>query len=185
MTKKAEQRTEIRDPEWLVFFLTRAMDRDLCVRINCTTCGSHAFEQELSAETHRCYQPTDGFLDPGQPALFLAEMLAKLDVHRKGSDYLRGSVMKIIYDLEKVFVRREDGVTLDDVLGNSWAGGILADMRAHHERVQQARRDFKRSQNPKFVEAERARKRARKAWRHAERLERKKQRDRIWRELHG
>jgi len=185
MTKTDEQTTENIDPAWLLDFLRQATARNLCTKIGCTTCGARDLGLELTAETHRVYSKPDGLPHPAEPALFLSKCLSRLDPPWEERDLLRRPVMWILYDLERVFAQSEDNLSLDNMLGDSWAGEILAGMRAHHRMVCQQQLDYQRSQNPEFIRAERARKRALRAQRHAERLEKKKECDRMWRAMNG
>jgi hypothetical protein len=69
-----------------------------------------------------------------------------------------------------------------ETLADSWARGVLARMQGHYQERLRVERERVEFEDPVRVERRRAEKRRLKAEQHAARLERKKERDREWRE---
>jgi len=97
---------------------------------------------------------------------------------------MEGAIRLILFDMWNTLGQPNAEATIQPLLSESWGGEILARMQAHYKERQAARRACAESQDPKIVEQRREDKRRLRQQQHTERMELKKERDRIWRETH-
>ncbi|MCZ7468137.1 hypothetical protein M0412_08700 [Agrobacterium sp. O3.4] len=108
---------------------------------------------------------------------FLAESLAAVRPH-PGQTASVETTMFVILGLHSAYSRRGDENRLDEMLQESWAGTVLAKMRAHYEAVQKRIRSHR--ERERSAPLERERKKAEKAARHLARISKKDERYEAW-----
>lgn len=159
---------------WLQHYIRAAFARKLCIEIGCGLCGSTPFKSGLvqlaSGGLHQ------DVVDVGQNALKeIASALAQIPLDTQLGDTLHDSdrvIMSIIYFLwSKSRGFRRD---IEPVLNGSWAGQVLKRMQAHYVRVQAERHAHDAMNDPRYVQHQRALRKAERQLRHAARLARKR-----------
>ncbi|MDQ0319684.1 DNA polymerase III delta prime subunit [Pararhizobium capsulatum DSM 1112] len=177
--------------QWLLTFLHSAVTDKLCTKISCTTCGARKFRVRLAAETQEAFARYDRKeiqrkalqFDRGGDSdivFMLTESFAQVSPPKSDQLRMRDAAMLLLFDLDRIFLHGGDQFLLDEMLGKSWAGDVLAAMRARYEIDEQRRRDQALRANPKFVQAERERKKAERNKLHLARVARKEERLRKW-----
>lgn len=159
-------------------FVERAIERKMCVQIHCTTCGAEEFRRGLWNTVGGQSAGEIGPLFGGARAL--AELMVGL-VKKEGYTYQHEKAVRLMLFEIWPFLAKEDGESeLDSLLRGTWAGGVLARMKAHFA----ARREARRAHEDRQANAPRQReeKKRQKAEQHAARLTAKAERDRLWRE---
>ncbi len=152
---------------WLEACILSAISRNLCIEMNCTTCGALEFRNELImlAAKNRVFEDLDYTI-----VYALAEIK---DIHE---DYLfRQAIRLVIFD---IWVRRGNVVCKDMLwprLGTGLSYKVLREMQAHSAVLQ-----FDYENKINAIEENRQDKIQHKEERHKQRSERKKQIDRIW-----
>lgn len=166
---------------WLQTYLNESTERRLCTGINCTTCGALEFRRGLWDRLHTVTAL------PCQPtrvgALTIAEALVAVSPVMGSESEFERAVRLILFDVWVLLGSGAERGPLENQLGSSWAGEVLARMRAHSAKVQaerQARMAFEAG-----AEARREEKRRLKRERHAARLAKKAERDRVWHQRHS
>ena len=172
---------------WLQAYLIESIDKRLCTRIYCTTCGAQEFRHGLlDAVARATDQPRPPHLD-GKSADAIAEALARVEPvqSRTGPDHkvidprrYKETVRLVIFDLWAILT------PLDSILGNTWAGNVLESMRSHERSVQSYRDSRIEHESPERVAERREEKRRQRRGPHEQRLALKKERDRLWRLAH-
>ena len=164
---------------WLQHYIQAAYARRLCIEIGCGTCGSTPFKSGLvQLASGGLYQDVV-YVD--QNALKeIASALAQIPLDTRLGDTLHDSdraIMSIIYFLwsNSRDFRRE----VEPVLDGSWAGQVLKRMQAHYVRVQAERHAHDARNDPRYVQHQRALRKAERQLQHAARLARKGERDRL------
>jgi hypothetical protein len=171
---------ETTNPNWLYEYLDRAIRANLCTEIHCTTCGAEQFRLgllkliEMQTGLRTYYRLT------ADAAFALAEALARVPGDFSDPARAKAAIRCILYDawraLQPDTFQREFVPRLD----TSWSGAILLEMQEHHKRIQSARLQKAEYESPSAVVARREKKQRLKMEKHAERLARKAERDRLW-----
>jgi|CXWL01.1.fsa_nt_gi hypothetical protein len=170
---------------WLERYLIDAMTRNLCTTIHCTTCGAQDFRQglikEYSKDRDRPSFATS-FIDASKEVARSLSSVSLRDPSQSAS--LESAIRLILFDLWQALGAVTAEQEIEPILSGTWTGAVLASMKAHHKARQEARRAFEESQDPIRVQQRREEKRRVRQQQHVERMERKKERDRQWRENH-
>lgn len=159
-------------------FIEEAIVRKLCVQIHCTTCGAHEFREALWKRVSGT--STGNFGPMLGNARALAQLMACLQ-RKSGYTYEYERAVRLMLFEIWPFLGKEDGESeLERILRRTWAGQVLADMKAHWV----ARREAQRVHEEHEANAPKRReeKKRLKAEQHAARLAAKVQRNRLWRE---
>ena len=168
------------EDNWLQYHLVRVVRAGLCAKIHCTTCGAVEFRRGLLDSLATAMgKNTLRHLDRE----CAHEMLCALTKVRPESGeqhaLFEEPVRCILFDLWSSGAVAESGMELQ-LLG-SWSGEVLARMNAHYQATVAARRAFAEFNDPVNVQKRRDEAKHQRQNLHAIRLERKKERDRIWR----
>lgn len=158
---------------WLQHYIQAAYARKLCIEIGCGTCGCTPFKSGLlqlaSGGLHK------DAVDADQIALKeIASALAQIPLDTQLGDTLHDperAIMSIIYLLWSK--SRDFGREVEPVLNGSWAGHVLKRMQAHYVRVQAERHAHEAMNDPRYVQRQRALRKAERQLQHAARLARK------------
>ena len=170
--------------DWLTEYLAEFVAKNLCTRPVCTTCGALEFRSGLRRLLSMATgAERDGRLTP-EIAIMLARALATVrpfsDHNRKHEEAIRLILYDIWYALGPAAAERD----LLPVLQDTWAGDLLARMKEHYRlRVEAYRRHEERS-DPDKARLRRAERKGLRQAKHAGRLAKKKERDRLWRKKH-
>jgi hypothetical protein len=152
---------------WLSQLISDATLQGACLQWGCTTCGSQPFRKAMWASATAANRT--------RPDLAIAEQLQQLP------QFLDPTALRLILcDLDW---RLGDAALLElsSSFERSAAGDEYHRMRAHHAMVLRERQAVLERQSPTAIAARRADKRSLRAEAHAERLERKKEKDAAWR----
>lgn len=159
---------------WLQHYIQAAFARKLCIEIGCGTCGSTPFKSGLVQLASGGLHQDVG--DLGQDGLKeIASALAKIPSDAQLGDTLYDSdraMMSIIYFLwsrSRNFPRE-----IEPVLTGSWAEQVLRRMQDHYARVQAERHAYDARNDPRYVQRQRALRKAQRQLQHAARLVRKR-----------
>ncbi len=166
---------------WLEAYLVDAVTRKLCTKIGCTTCGAMEFRNGvLSASSRATGEPLRQRYDDQKNNIEIAKALAEINPSGDELFDFEHPVRLLLSDLwgGLPFLDNE----IEALLAGSWAGGVLARMKAHHEAKQAKRRVQEELNNPTIIEKRRAEKKRLKQDQHEKRMALKKERDRLWRE---
>jgi hypothetical protein len=164
---------------WLQTYLRAVVKKDLCTKIRCTTCGALEFRRgvfdALAIATDREIQPP---YDRGS-VLEVVRAIADIDRPQDSSRKVEDAVRCLLAEFW-TGVPFVDNETVE-MLGESWPGQIMREMRAHHEAVQENRRREAEYNSPENIQKRRDEKKRIRQEQHQERLKLKVERDRIWR----
>ena len=174
------------ETNWLERYLETAIRNNVCVRIRCTTCGAEDFRLGLLGEYARATGKVASTVITfarlnHDTAIDLAQALALVrpsKTDRKFFDAVRFVLFDVRYFIGGPWAEQE----LERILGHSYAGDVLERMKAHYNETQRARTAREDYQSPERVQQRREEKRRMNQQQHAERMERKKEKDRLWRE---
>jgi hypothetical protein len=145
----------------------------------CTTCGALEFRTGLmSSLTQAMGQPVASEIDLVRGRA-LARGLARLRPAPDRSSEWEQAVRLMLFETWRSADASTFERELEPLLAGTWAGDALTGMKAH-ERVRQDARQ-RHAQSQVRQQQERAEKLRLKQETHIERLERKKERDRLWR----
>lgn len=164
---------------WLQAYLVESVQKNLCTKIYCTTCGAMDFRKGVVKAYARTtgVQPPDGMyrLD----ALAIARALAEVSPIDPSDRKLIDAGRCLLFDICGTVGTTETA----QILGDSWGGNVLRRMREHDAARQAARRAS--AENETNARKQREEKKILKQQQHAKRLALKKERDQLWRERHG
>lgn len=166
-------------PNWLHVYLADAVARNLCIKAFCTTCGASEFRQGLRAALQSAAGQPVGPRLSQQNVEALARALAGITPDDNEQWALAPTVRCVLIDL----TTDDGGPRVESLLGGTWAGTILAGMKAHHATRQTACRAHEELQQK--LRLQRVETGRLKHEQHRTRLELKKERDRLWREKSG
>jgi hypothetical protein len=162
-------------------YLDDAVRQNLCTHIHCTTCGAMGFRQGLwnviGSKSKRDFGPMLG------NAKTLAEQMVGME-KQDGYGYEHERAVRLMLFEIWPFLGSEEGESeLESMLHGTWAGEVLARMKAHSA----ARREARRTHEQRQANAPRRReeKKRHRAEQHAARLAAKVERDRLWRQRGG
>lgn len=158
---------------WLQTYLEKAVERKLCTRIYCTTCGAMDFRRGVlrALGRHTGHPPLEYF--DLVCALEIANALAGVTPPSDDASEFEAAARCLLFDLWS------SNQAIEARLSGSWAGGVLARMQGHQAATiaaRRAREEFERGAPGRREEERRLRQE-----RHQARLVLKKERDRLWR----
>jgi len=166
---------------WLQDYLLGAIQRRLCTKIQCTTCGALEFRRGvLEAFARVSGTPAPALFDESA-ATTIAEALREVRPLEGDARELQAAVRCVIYDIDWVV----GPGNLEEILSGSWSGEVLRKMQDHWRASQEARRKYEKENDPENVRRRREEMKRFKQEAHQKRLELKKERDRLWREQQG
>lgn len=187
-------------PAWLGDYLDEAVARKLCVRVGCTTCGAMEFRHglytcaaaaigvaplsSLSGHNDIAYERVRQAQSDGRIRSELARQLALLDPDPARRRNWLDAVRLILCELWRAAGDAAAEREYQPIIEGTWSGSILRAMQEHSRRRDEERRQFGSFNSPESVRARREAKRGLKQQAHAERLARRKERDRLWFEQH-
>jgi hypothetical protein len=119
------------DAQWLQELLERAIAKNWCIRMNCTTCGSDELRRELGLVD----ESADGwprFRMTADTAESIVAALKAIAPTAASVYRMDEAVMWVIYEVWRNWGDRYFGD-----LDGTWAGEVLTRMRAHYARRQQ------------------------------------------------
>jgi ADP-ribosylglycohydrolase len=166
--------------QWLLDFLIEAKSRRLCTKVNCTTCGAREFRNRLRAVTAQALVDSEPQALDQYYWTFLAKSLAEVNPDQRARARLIEGVRLIICDLRVRFFAAPGRRRLHKLLDGSWAGEVLASMEAHQEMIRLRR--LEHQERLERLQERNERRSLEHAVRQHERIERKRTRDRQWRE---
>jgi hypothetical protein len=163
---------------WLQGFIEQAINQKMCVQIHCTTCGAREFRRGLWSAIGGNSRGDLG------PMFGNAKALAQLmvDLEKKdGYAYEHDKVVRLLlFEIWPVLGREQGEGELEPMLRGTWAGEVLARMKAHWAARREAQRAY--SERQANAPGRRQEKKRQLAEQHAARLAAKVERDRLWRE---
>jgi hypothetical protein len=156
-------------------FLVSAVTRHLCTRIYCTTCGALEFRKGV------VHAATGNVCDPRQLDRETIHIVAKalVGIRRVEGLDIDAAIRCALFDLWAGIPIFD--AELEEILKESYVGGILQQMKVHYASVQLARAAAAEFQSPDATRLRREAKRQHKQEQHLQRLEQKRERDEIWR----
>jgi sRNA-binding protein len=169
---------------WLQAYFADAVARKLCVTIHCTTCGAREFRLGLLRQLA---------IHGGEPenrglSLNLAKVLIRalgtIQPVKQDEERWEEAMRCVLFDVWSAWKPVVFSAELVPMLAGTWAGEVLDRMEQHYLQRQAEAQRWTEVENPEAVARRREEKRRLKEQRHAERLEAKKERDRVWREEH-
>lgn len=171
----------IPEDTWLQRYLDDSVRRNLCTSIHCTTCGARAFRQGLlDGLAASSGEEAARRMEPGH-ALAMARALRLVEAVRRDWKW-EDALQFIIYECWDAFADETGRGEFEAILAGSSAGDVLARMKAHHQARMEAARLHRKANDPENIKARREEKKQLRQQGHAERLEAKVERDRVWRE---
>lgn len=171
------------DEDWLEFFIVESLNRQLCTKIMCTTCGALEFRMGLMLSLAQAAgQPLASEFDLARAGV-LARGLARLKPPLDRSSNWEQAVRLMLFEVWRSVGSATADRKVEPLLTGSWAGEVLAGMKTHERLRQEARQRHAETQGRQ--QRERAERLRLKQENHAERLERKRERDRLWCERKG
>lgn len=169
---------ERENADWLTCYIETAISKKFCTNLYCTTCGATDFRKGLLRAASRASKAGLETHLNIEIAHTIAKALSGISAQHE-LEWV-SAVRLIIVDLKEALGLRELGETL----GNSWAGGMLADMSAHYEKSMERRREHERQQDPAFIQKNREEKRLKRQAQHEARIKKYKELGRIWMAAH-
>lgn len=164
---------------WLSYYLDESVRRDLCTTIYCTTCGSREFRLGILrtlAET-KGIEPQTEYNRENIVEIAMALADVQPDVSR--SSKFEDAVRCLLFDLwSPIPILNAE---LKSILEGTWAGELLKRMEDHENERADARRAQEEFEAPVNAQKRRDERTRLNAEKHQERLEKKKERDRLWR----
>ncbi len=167
--------------QWLADYIADAVARNVCTRLNCTTCGALEFR---TAIRQRATAILAGATQSKKSEMHsvIAEALSRIPRPKCHLDEYEHAVRCLIYDLWCSTLPLLFDRDIAPQLAGTWSGQVLASMQAHEKRVQQLRAEHEARNDPAVIAKIREQKRLAKKKEMAGRKERKKEIDRIWRQ---
>lgn len=123
------------DPLWLQKLLETAVQRNWCLRINCTTCPSEKLRLALGLMEKRPDGRPNWLPMSEGNALTIVEGLAHCRPASQFDPSFEEATRWVLYEVWRAF-----GSRYDSRLSETWAGEVLQKMRAHDARRTEARR---------------------------------------------
>ena len=158
-------------------YFSQAVQRSVCTKLVCTTCRADEFRSGLLSEL-RVNGAARRYDLPTLAATELASALRGLDITDRERQDLHGPAQYCVFLVATSIGELQTA----ELLSESWAGSLLRQMQAHSARRDAERRDYEARNNPAAVAERRQKKRQAAQEAHAERLAKKVERDRLWRE---
>ena len=165
---------------WLQEYLLRSVEKNLCTKIHCTTCGALDFRRGLlSALAGQESVPVPAVFDRDVATAIAHALVSVGPVDRADADF-ESAVRCILFDLWNVARSNLALDELERILDGSWSGRVLDAMKRHSEAIRSEQTARAEYQSPEGARKRREAKRRLKQQQHQQRLARKKERDRIW-----
>jgi hypothetical protein len=169
--------------EWLQQYLAESVREGRCTRIYCTTCGAREFRKGLIAALEKeTGQPRASSVGADNAFAIVHALTNVRPFNTEDASRMEQAVRLILFEIWRTATSKRAEREWEPLLNGTWAGDVLARMKAHHERLQIARRARAEYESPLRVEERRAQKRKKRQEAHALRLALKVERDRLWRE---
>ena len=141
--------------DWLQPFLIEAVQKNLCTRIRCTTCGASEFRKGLlKAAAKSSGRDQVGGLDEITARMIL-ESLARINPPLQLEREVEEAVRLVLFDLWASLLLQGK----EHLLTGSWAGNVLEHMAAHYKATVERSKALAEFQDPERVSARRAEKR--------------------------
>jgi len=187
------------EPSWLESIINEAIEKRMCTRMHCTTCGSGQFRGHVYAKAMELAGVEVREVDRNSPRQLLAHLskedLASIfeqvvsglrDVHPVSGQGLDG-LRTILEDLDPPSMKWGVAVGLSDCLEGTFAGKQYDAMRAHSTMLAERRAERVEYESPEAVKKRRERRRIEGAKiqqrRQEEKASRDQERDQILSEL--
>jgi hypothetical protein len=126
-------RVDRSNPQWLQQLMEHAVAEGWCLKMNCTTCGSDDLRQALGL-LDKSSADRPRFL-PMPPESAEAIVRALKACAAQSDCRMEEATRWVLYEVWRNF-----GDAYFSGLEGTWAGEVLARMRAHHQRRQEERR---------------------------------------------
>jgi len=138
---------------WLKDVLDSAAADNLCVRLNCTTCGSDAFELLLTRAAEQAGLGRNASFGGVPDFVGIATALADLPFVDPRDE---AAIRLIIWRMYRMLGEQAFARDVAPILHPSEAGAILRSMERHHEAAQRRRRLHPSPRNSEAVAPRRA-----------------------------
>jgi len=165
--------------EWLQTYLIDAVEKKLCTKINCTTCGAMEFRNGLLAGLDPPREIPRRVRFDRAGVVEITEALAGVTADDLRLHPQYEAIRCILYDLWSGMPMLDNEIEVR--LKGSWAGHVLQKMKEHHQAAAAARE----LQSPTVVRRHREEKQRKTQEQHLLRLKAKIERDRLWRVKQG
>ena len=163
---------------WLERYLLDCIQRNVCTKGGCTTCGAREFRAGLLAEAAKQMQRVHlGRLNRDGAVVIACALKCVIPPETVFVDKFESAVRIILTDMWSVLGEVTAEQDIAPLLSGSWAGNLLSAMKVHHAAVTDAREKFAEENDPARVEARRAEKRRQRQDAHEKRLAGKRGRD--------
>ena len=163
---------------WLQSYLIDAVQRNLCTRIYCTTCGAMEFRQGVFHALAKATNQQPSPLHDPESTVGITRALADVRPGSTDASRLEGAARCLVFDICHTIGEAEAA----RILGESWGGNVLRRMQEHYRAEQAARRVRYEYEGPEGARKRREEKKRIAQEKHQQRLALKKERDRAWRE---
>lgn len=160
--------------DWLHAFLLEAVNKRLCTKIFCTTCGAMEFRTGVLAGLEAGCDDPRSLSRNRDSVMELADALSGVDFQGEMPDGMIQALRCLIFDMWSGIPILDQEV--EARLGDSLAGFVLSSMKKHHAEREAARAKH----SPEIIKARREEKKLIKQEQHIKRLARKEERDRLW-----
>lgn len=163
---------------WLQGYLVDAIQRNVCTKVGCTTCGAREFRTGLLAQAAKQMQRVHlGRLNRDGAVVIARALNCLIPPDTVPVERFEAAVRLILTSIWAVLGEVDADRLIEPLLSESWAGDLLARMKRHYAAVVEERKRFEEEQDPVRVEARRAEKRRQRQVAHEERLATKRKRD--------
>lgn len=170
---------------WLQLYLQDSVRRDVCIRINCTTCGASEFRRGLLAALAEATGGPVALRMDHDVALALSRELPNVHPAADPRCSLEGAVRLIIYEIWFTLGPQTLEEHIEPILTRTWAGSVLTRMKEHYQARMEALSRHAEENDPERVKQRREEKRQLKQEKHVERLDQQRDRARAWHGTHG
>jgi hypothetical protein len=171
---------------WLQPYLSESVRRNLCTKVVCTTCGAREFRTGLLAATAGEIKRDPLIRLDLESAIAIGRALGRVEFDDSDPPYIyfwfESAVRLVLTDIWVALGDAKAEQAIEPLLTGSWAGDLLLRMKQHHAALLEADRKRQEEQDPVHIGARRTEKRRLKQQRHADRLARKRDRDRVRRD---
>ena len=178
------------EPSWVESIITEAIEKRMCTRVHCTTCGAGQFRSRVFAKAMDLAGLEVQVADRIAPRQLLAhlsmEELAAIfeqvvsglrDVNAVSGQELP-ALRTILEDLDPPLMKWGVVANLSDCLEGSFVGEQYDSIRAHSAMMAEFRAEREEYESPEAAKERREGRRAKSAQTHQRRLEEKTSRDR-------
>ena len=169
--------------DWLETYLLESVQKGLCTNVHCTTCGAQEFRHGLLRALARTTGTQRRTVIDIQSAILITVGLSQVHPPSQQSPQLEAAVRLILCDIWDGLGETTADRELGRILKGTWAEDVLTRMKAHHRKRLEEKRAVAERNDP-IVQQRREEKRQARQAKHAERMARKKERDRLWHEKH-